>query len=532
MAFLLDQLVTNSAEHDPDAVAVQHDDSSLTYGELEESSNRIARTLVDFSVRPGDRVGLHLQKSLTAVAAVYGILKAGACYVPVDAANPAPRLAAIASQCEMRVLIASGAATEKFTGEAFRDSPLEHVLLVDASPDLPFGRITYSSLDEAASAHEPVAPARRGIDQDLAYVLFTSGSTGTPKGVMLTHLNALTFVNWGYEVFDVTADDRLSNHASFSFDLSVFDLFVAAKAGASVVLVPERVSMFPVRLADLLEHQRITIWYSVPSILRMLLEHGGLERRRLNDLRLVLFAGEVFPTKFLRELMAVLPDPGYFNLYGPTETNVCTYYEVEPIPDTQTAPIPIGKSCANTDAFALDEDGRAISEPGQEGVLYVRGSTVMQGYFGRPEETAKAFVRNPLNTDREEPLYCTQDWVTLDDAENFLFLGRKDQLVKSGGYRIELGEIEAALYSHSAVEEAVALALPDDLLGNRIRAVVAADTATGLTEQDVRGHCGARLPKYMVPHDVEIRTSLPRTPNNKIDRARLREESLEAAGKA
>jgi acyl-coenzyme A synthetase/AMP-(fatty) acid ligase len=229
--------------------------------------------------------------------------------------------------------------------------------------------------------------------------------------------------------------------------------------------------------------------------------------------------------------MSVLPHPRYFNLYGPTETNVCTYYEVKMIRETQTVPIPIGKPCANTDAFALQEDGRAVSEPGQEGLLHVRGSTVMRGYFGRPDDTAAAFIRNPLSADDQDLLYCTQDWVTLDDDGNFIFLGRRDQLIKSGGYRIELGEIESALYSHSAVHEAVALALPDDLLGSRIKAVVGADASARLTEQEVRHHCGSQLPKYMVPHEVEIRRSLPQTATGKLDRSRLLAESLKNIGR-
>ena len=181
---------------------------------------------------------------------------------------------------------------------------------------------------------------------------------------MLSHLNALTFVNWGFETFAITAQDRLSNHAPFNFDLSVFDIFVAVKAGAAISLVPEGLSVFPVQLSSFIQDQRITVWYSVPMVLSLLQSRGKLEERDLSALRLVLFAGEVFPTKHLRALMQKLPHPRYANLYGPTETNVCAYYEVEPIAPEQSAPIPIGRACANTDLVAIDAAGG--KSPGQE----------------------------------------------------------------------------------------------------------------------------------------------------------------------
>src|SRR6266704_3469710 len=194
---------------------------------------------------------------------------------------------------------------------------------------------------------------------------------------MLSHLNALTFVNWGFETFAITAQDRLSNHAPFNFDLSIFDIFVAVKAAAAISLVPEGLSVFPVQLSSFIQDQRITVWYSVPMVLSLLQSRGKLEERDLSALRLVLFAGEVFPTKHLRALMQNLPHLRYANLYGPTETNVCAFYEVEPLSPEQTAPIPIGKACANTELIAINTEVREVTLPGEEGLLYARGSTVM-----------------------------------------------------------------------------------------------------------------------------------------------------------
>ena len=498
-------------------------DQALTYAELEKLSNQVAHWLIAHGVQAGDRVGIYLKKSPSATASIFGIMKTGACYVPVDANAPGMRLLEIGRQCAFRALITSQALYQKLDASFHTECPMSALLFVDQIPEtaLPLPAFSFANaLPEQSS--EP--PEIEVIDHDLAYILFTSGSTGTPKGVMLSHLNALTFVNWGVATFDVTFRDRLSNHAPFNFDLSVFDIFVAVKAGAAISLVPEGLSVFPLQLSSFIQEQKITVWYSVPMVLTLLQARGKLEERDLQSLRWVLFAGEVFPTKHLRALMEKLPHPRYANLYGPTETNVCAYYEVEPLPPEQTAPIPIGKACANTDLIAIDAAGNRVTGPGKEGLLYARGSTVMQGYYGRPENTAACFIPNPLAAGREEKLYCTGDWVTLDENGDYLFVGRKDHMIKTRGYRVELGEIEAVMLAHPAVDEAVALPIPDEAIGNTIHAVITIGAGQSIDSMQLKQHCAEKLPAYMVPEKIHFRESLPRTDNGKIDRRRLQSE--------
>ena len=359
----------------------------------------------------------------------------------------------------------------------------------------------------------------RAIETDLAYILYTSGSTGTPKGVMISHRAALTFVDWAAECAGLREEDRVCSPAPLQFDLSVFDIYAACKAAACLVVLPEMTSVFPARLAEWIARERISVWYSVPSVLTMLATYGNLNGADLTRLRTVIFAGEVFPAKHLAALMTALPGPRYLNWYGPTETNVCTWYEV-PRRSDLTAPVPIGKPCANTDVFAVG------------GELYVRGPGLMSGYWGQPEKTAQVLVRNPFQPAYEEPAYRTGDLVTLDADGNYLFLGRRDGMVKTRGYRVELGEVEAALYAHPAIREAVVLPVPDELLGSRLRAVICADSPGGLTREEVLDHCRRRLPAYMVPDVVEFCEALPRTPNGKVDRIALGTERQEAAAQA
>jgi acyl-CoA synthetase (AMP-forming)/AMP-acid ligase II len=248
-----------------------------------------------------------------------------------------------------------------------------------------------------------------------------------------------------------------------------------------------------------------------------------MDRFGYQSLRTVLFAGEVFPVKYLRALMHRLPRTAFFNLYGPTETNVCTYYKVPDLPDDQTEDIPVGRACANTEVFAVDETDRVVGA-GEVGELLVKGPTVMMGYWSLPDRTAGVLMRNPLQPAYHEFVYRTGDSVKLREDGQYLYVGRKDNMVKSRGYRIELGEIEQTLYLHEHVKEAVVLALPDDEIGARLSAVVVLHNGDPTTRVELQAFCATRLPKYMVPEEFEFRDELPRTSTGKADRVALKQE--------
>lgn len=517
-------LLSRSARAHPDGIAVEDGPRSITYAELDERSDQLAGLLRELQVSAGDRVGLFLEKSLEAVVGIYAVMKCGAAYVPLDPRAPAARLAYIATDCDLRVLI-SGAEKTSTWGELLEHgAPLETIVVANAAdlgPEVSLAGVKLLTSRDIDAQGSGGRPTRVGED-DLAYLLYTSGSTGSPKGVMLSHLNALAFVRWAVARYEIGPDDRLSNHAPLHFDLSVFDLFAAAMAGAVVVLVPAELSVFPVQIRDFIEGERITIWYSVPSILTMLTLRGGLEPGRLPVLRRVLFAGEVFPTKYLRQLMSLLPHVRFSNLYGPTETNVCTSFDVDHRPEA-TGPIPIGQAIDGVDVFAVTDDGRR-AEPGEEGELYVHGPTLMRGYWGDRERTERAIVHDPTGWFGGR-VYRTGDLVRQRANGDYRLLGRRDHQIKSRGYRIELGDVENAILAHPDVLECAVIAIPDDLVTNRIQAVVAAQN--GLTEADLLTFCSARIPNYMIPEALRFRDVLPKTSTGKTDRHAL--ETLEGA---
>jgi amino acid adenylation domain-containing protein len=515
--YLLHQLLAQSAARYPESVALVAPNGSLSYRELDEQSNRLANLLLAQGIAKGDRVGIDLEKCAEAVVAIYGILKAGGTYVPLDPKAPVRRKAMIITDCGMRGLVTTSERLHKLR-PALAAQP-RCVVLVDAA--MPSGSPGWTDVTGGGSASRPEVGS---IELDLAYILYTSGSTGVPKGVMISHRAALAFVEWAVGYFQPGPQDRLANHAPLHFDLSVFDLFAAAAKGAAVVLVPPAIAVFPRSLAKWIDTSGITIWYSVPSALTQLLLHGGLENFGFAALRQILFAGEVFPVQHLRQLMAQIPHASFYNLYGPTETNVCTVYAVPHGIPSGSGPLPIGQACANTEVFAVDHEGRAPAR-GEIGELLVRGPTLMEGYWGRPDKSAEVLVPHPGCADR---VYRTGDLVKRDAAGDYHFAGRRDNQVKSRGYRIELGDVEAVLLGHPAVAEAVALPVPHPEFGCILRGVLVLRNGSRLERDAIAAHCADALPAYMIPADFDFRDALPMTSNGKIDRRFLLEEMANA----
>jgi amino acid adenylation domain-containing protein len=572
MGYLLQQLLTEAAASQPQRPAVASGGSVLTYRELDRLSNQMARALLRLGVAPGDRVAVLAPKSAAAVVGLYGALKAGACYVPLDPKAPEDRLSYVLSDSAAAVIVADEARLPQAAaladgapglravvttagisgargpaeapaapahldrserggrGDSNNRCAIDVALATADAPSMSWlGASPVPWTAVAAESDEPLEQ-ERAIETDLAYILYTSGSTGTPKGVMISHRNSLTFVEWAAAEVGLTEQDRVCSPAPLHFDLSVFDVFASCRAAACLAVLPDGAATFPVSIAKWLEAERISVWYSVPSVLTLLACYGSLRQFDLSALRVVIFAGEVFPPKYLARLMEELPHRRYLNWYGPTETNVCTAFEVR-AGGSDAGPVPIGTACANTEVFAVTSDGRQVCRPGEEGELYVRGPSLMRGYWGQPAKTNEVLVRYPCRKSGEELVYRTGDLVTLEPDGSYAYLGRRDSMVKIRGYRVELGEVEAALYRHPAIQEAVVLPVPDELLGSRLRAVIGAvkgeGEVGGVTRENVLSHCREWLPSYMVPDIVEFREALPRTSTGKVDRAGLAREQPE-----
>ena len=524
--YLLHQLLAEAATRTADAPALIEPKRTVSYGALAAESARLSSALAEAGVEPGARVGLWSEKTGHAVAAVYGILRRGAAYVPIDPAVPPARAAWILRRVEARVVVTTadrvGVLAElKGAGEL---PQLERVVLC-APPTASLAGDARGFEVLVPSEERAPAPDARVSDGALAYILHTSGSTGQPKGVAISHRNALAFVEPAAEFFSITAADRLACQAPLHFDLSVFDLYCAALVGAPVVLLPEYFSAFPKKMAQAVVEHRVTIWNSVVSALGLLVDKGVGPTGQLESLRAVIFSGERMPIPLLARVRARTPNAALFNVYGQTEANSSMVYRVDVIPEDDAAALPLGEALPNFEVFLVDADGRPLGEGEQVGELCVRAATVASGgYFRAPELNEGKFVLDPERPDTGARVYRTGDLVKRSASGELSFVGRRDNMIKSRGYRIELSEIEVALEGVAGVAEVAVVALPSPDIGHSLHAFVQPEAGASIVAARLEAHLRARLPAYMVPETIDVRAELPRTATGKIDRKALAAE--------
>lgn len=499
-------LLRNAALACPDHVAVEDPalEEVINYRELDARSDAISDILVRKGIQPGDRVGLCGPKSIGLVSSIFAVLKAQAAYVPVDSNAPLSRNAYIFKDCSVKAIIVDKHRLEGLRQE-FATTSLGPAVDLDHN-------LVLVHVDGPGSQGE-------SPDSRLAYILYTSGSTGSPKGVMHTHASALSFIDWCSDVFGPLESDRFSSHAPFHFDLSILDVFVPIKHHARVVLIGEELGKNPLKLAAVIGLSRISIWYSTPTILRLLVDYGKLEGHDYSALRLVLFAGEVYPLKHQQALQEIWVHPRYFNLYGPTETNVCTYYEVpSDYAEHNSSPHPIGFPCSGDITRVADDNGENVKHD-EMGELYVSGGSVMVGYWNLPEQNSTAFASDAEGI----RWYKTGDIVIDRGSQGLTFVGRRDRMVKRRGYRVELGEIESALYKHRSIAEVAVIAATDvnsDLL---ITAFVSCSTEQTPSIVEFKRYCASNLPNYMIPDRFSLLPSLPKTSTDKVDYQSLKD---------
>ncbi|MFH9477097.1 amino acid adenylation domain-containing protein [Streptomyces anulatus] len=493
----LDQLLADAARDHPDRPAVEADGRTLTYAELERTVGELADALTAAGVRPGDRVGIHLPKSIEAVLGIYAVLRSGAVAAPLDMAAPPERTARMVKNAGIVFLITSAAdpaatraVKECADGGTADPRPLgSHlgVLPVDC-PAAP--------LADAAGA---------------GYVLFTSGSTGWPKGVLLSHENVLHFVRWTVERFGVTPADRIGSQSSLTFDLSTFDLFGSALSGACLVLLPDLLKGFPRDVVEWLRTERISVFYAVPTLYQSMLHKGGATGAELPGLRIIAFAGEPFPTAELKRYTELFGNAEFYNLYGPTETNVCTFERVDHRWDPRDG-LSIGRAIDGVRVELVDEAHRATRG---EGEIAVSGPTVFLGYLTGGELRP---LTTRISPDNGSPAYLTGDLGHYGADGKIYLRGRRDHQVKRRGYRIDLFDIESVVQEFPAVRTCAAVWTEPAPGEGRIVLYAVAD---GMTQTLLRRAVSAALPRHMVPDDIHLVGRLALTGRGKIDREAL-----------
>ncbi len=505
---LVQHLLEIGAARWPDKIALVCGGRRVTYSDLNADANRLAHLLIASGVKQGDRVAILLENSIEVAVGVFAALKAGAVFMALHPSMKHGRLATILADAEPAALITDRVRMRENAGVVAQAPSLVCVVWSDNQAQ-PFSRgiraVKWSDLD----LYPSVVPSCQSLESDLAMILYTSGSTGQPKGVMCPHVSMIAATESVNAYLRNDASDVILNVLPLSFGYGLYQLFLAFQVGARVVL--ERGFAFPARSISLLDEEGITALPGVPTFFALLLQYPDLLKRDFPKLRYITNAAAALPTSHLAKIRAAFPHALFYSMYGQTECKRVCYLPPE---ELDRRPSSVGVAIPNSRVYIIDETGRRVP-PGEVGELVVCGPHIMKGYWRSPELTAQRFRLDPLSG---QMALHTGDLFKMDEEGYLYFVSRKDDIIKSRGEKVSPLEIENIVCEMEGVSQAVAVGIPDPLLGEAVRLVVVREEGSAVTEREVRSYCARNLEDYMVPKYIDFVPELPRSENGKINR--------------
>ena len=511
----VEKFLQDSAQRFPDKVALVTGSKRLSYGDLDTLSDRLAVALSSRGVQRGDRVVLFMENCWEAVVGIFAALKAGAALCPVNGSTKPDKLAYLLNHCRATALLTQARLLPTAQAALAQAPSVALTIATGRAGEAP----AVLSFDAAIAASAP-RPHQPGIDLDLAMLIYTSGSTGRPKGVMMTHHNVVAAAASITSYLENAADDVILSALPISFDYGLYQVLMAAKIGATLVL--EKSFAYPQLIFQTMAAERVTGFPMVPTMAAIVLQQKDLVRGALPHLRYITSTAAALPPAHIARLQQLFPHVKLYSMYGLAECKRCTFM---PPDELRRRPSSVGIPIPNTEAFVIDENGERAA-PGVVGELVVRGAHVMKGYWQDLAATERVLRPGPHPW---EKLLHTGDLFRADEDGYLYFVARKDDIIKSRGEKVSPKEVENVLYALPGVREAAVVGVPDPILGMAIKAILVVAPEAGLEPNDVIRHCGRHLDDFMVPKFLEFRDELPKTESGKISRRRLVAALAEAA---
>lgn len=511
MPRLLQDTLLVTADRYPDRTALIVGDVRMSYREVTDYACRLAHTLRARGVSRGDRVALFMDNSWQCASSIYGVLLAGGVLVAVNAQTKRDKLAFILSDAGAKVLLSEPHLARVFEPVA-EQLPLLQILCTPESKVLPAG---VENLDDVLPHMPATPPPQSAVTLDLAALIYTSGTTGEPKGVMHTHQSLLFVLDSINEYLGFCDEDRLFSALPLNFGYGLFQWFSAVRAGATLVL--ERSFTYPAQVFKRMHDEAVTGFAGVPTVFAMMLALDAKQALCFPDVRLLTNAAAALPMEFIPGIRRMFPNAHLYKMYGQTECIRSAYLEPSLI---EIKPKSVGRAIPGTELLLLDENGQPVAQ-GEVGNLYVRGPHIMRGYWNQPEKTAEVLIPGLLPG---EFLLKSGDLFRRDADDDFYFVSRSDEIIKSRGEKVSPAEVENAIYSLPAVQEVVVVGIPDALLGEAVCAFVTVREGEKLNIQQIKHVCSERLENHMVPKHVLLLPELPRTPNGKLSRKLIMEQ--------
>jgi amino acid adenylation domain-containing protein len=511
---LLHDYLHQSARELPDKIALVCMKQRLSYNDLEERSNALANTLIAGGVRRGDRVVIYADNTPETVVSFWAVLKANAVVCIVNPLTKSDKLAYLLQDCRPAALITDAHIHFVFAEPVQACTHLRCVVVSGNIDDTKLAALPNALRWDYALARSDraVPPARTCIDIDLAAIIYTSGSTGDPKGVMLTHRNMLTACTSIASYLELQEDEVILGVLPLAFDYGLYQMLMAFRTGARLIL--ERSFTFPAQILNLMVDEGVTGLPGVPTIFSILAELKSLKDYDLSKIRYVTNTAAALPVKHILMLKDLFPKARIYSMYGLTECKRCTYL---PPKDIDRKPGSVGIAIPNTEMWIVDEEGNKVGSD-VVGQLVIRGATVMKGYWEKPESTAKKLKPGPLPG--EQVLY-TGDYCKMDGEGYLYFVGRMDDIIKSRGEKVAPKEVENMLMNIPGVKEAAVIGVPDEVLGQAVKAFVVFEEGVAMTEKQLQKECQSRLENFMVPKYIVETASLPKTDTGKIKKTGL-----------